>query len=101
MNLTDASTTQITIVITMAVIAVIGMLAWFFNRKRRTERLHTQFGSAEYARAVKEGGGQREPFRIFRRHCAASGSRGHVFVHADACLTYRARHSRVIQIISI
>ena len=60
MNLTDASTTQISIVVAVAVIAVVGILAWFFNRKRRTERLRTQFGSAEYARAVEEGGGQRK-----------------------------------------
>jgi hypothetical protein len=60
MNLTDASTAQISIVVAVAVIAVVGILAWFFNRKRQTERLRTQFGSAEYARAVKEGGGQRK-----------------------------------------
>src|SRR6202041_1565581 len=60
MNLTDASTTQIPIVVAVAVIAVGGILAWFFNRKRRTERLRTQFGGAEYDRAVKEGGGQRK-----------------------------------------
>src|ERR1700721_2091094 len=60
MNLTDASTTQISIVVSVAVIAVVGILAWFFNRKRRTERLRTQFGGAEYDRAVKEGGGQRK-----------------------------------------
>jgi hypothetical protein len=60
MNLTDASTTQISIVVAVAVIAVVGILAWFFNRRRRTERLRTQFGGAEYDRAVKEGGGQRK-----------------------------------------
>jgi cytochrome c biogenesis protein ResB len=60
MNLTDASTTQISIVVAVAVIAVVGILVWFFNRKRRTERLRTQFGGAEYDRAVKEGGGQRK-----------------------------------------
>jgi hypothetical protein len=60
MNLTDASTTQISIVVTVAVIVVVGVLTWFFSRKRRTERLRTQFGSAEYARAVKEGGSQRQ-----------------------------------------
>jgi hypothetical protein len=60
MNLTDATTTQITIVVAVAVIVVVGIVAWFFNRKRRTERLRTQFGGAEYDRAVKEGGGQRK-----------------------------------------
>jgi hypothetical protein len=60
MNLTDASTTQISIVVAVVVIAVVGIVAWYFNRKRRTERLRTQFGNAEYARAVKEGGSQRQ-----------------------------------------
>jgi hypothetical protein len=60
MNLTDASTTQISIVVAVAVIVVVGVLTWFFSRKRRTERLRAQFGSAEYARAVKEGGSQRQ-----------------------------------------
>ena len=60
MNLTDASTTLISIVVAVAVIAVVGIVAWLFNRRRRTERLRTQFGSAEYARTVKEGGGQRQ-----------------------------------------
>jgi cytochrome c biogenesis protein ResB len=60
MNLTDASTTEISIVVAVAVIVVVGVLTWFFSRKRRTERLRTQFGSAEYTRAVKEGGSQRQ-----------------------------------------
>jgi hypothetical protein len=32
MNVTDASTTEITVVVAVAV--VVGVLTWFFNRKR-------------------------------------------------------------------
>ena len=34
--------------------------AWLFFRKRRTKKLRTQFGGAEYARAVEEGGTRRQ-----------------------------------------
>lgn len=60
MNLSEVSTTQIAIVITVAVIVVAGIVIWLFIRKRRTKRLHTQFGGAEYTRAVKEGGSRRK-----------------------------------------
>ena len=59
MNLSEVSTTQIAIVIAIAVMVVAGVTVWRFIRKRRTERLRTQFGGAEYARAVKEGGNRR------------------------------------------
>jgi hypothetical protein len=60
MNLSAISTTQIAIVIAVAVVVVAGIAIWLFTRKRRTERLRTQFGGAEYTRAVKEGGSQRK-----------------------------------------
>ena len=60
MNLSALSTTQIAIVIAVAVMVVAGIAVWLFFRKRRTERLRTQFGGAEYTRAVKEGGGRRK-----------------------------------------
>jgi hypothetical protein len=70
MNLSAVSTTQIAIVIAVAVLVAAGIGIWLFTRKeRRTKRLRTQFGSAEYTRAVKE-----------------SGSRG----HAEAGLDKRA-----------
>jgi hypothetical protein len=59
MNLSAVSTTQVTIVIAVAVMVVAGIAIWLFARKRRTERLRTQFGGAEYTRAVKEGGSRR------------------------------------------
>jgi hypothetical protein len=60
MNLSAVSTTQIVMVIVVAVMAIAGITAWLFMRKRRTERLRTQFGGAEYTRAVKEGGSRRK-----------------------------------------
>jgi hypothetical protein len=60
MNLSAVNTTQIAIAIVVAVM-VVGVIAiWLFIRKHRTERLRTQFGGAEYARAVKEGGSRRQ-----------------------------------------
>jgi hypothetical protein len=60
MNLSAVSTTQIAIVIAVVVIAAVGIGILLFARKRRTARLRTQFGGAEYTRAVKEGGSQRK-----------------------------------------
>jgi hypothetical protein len=62
MNITTLSTTELALVIALAAIAVIvvvGIATWLFLRKRRTERLRTQFGDSEYDRAVKEGGSRR------------------------------------------
>ncbi len=60
MNLSALSTVQIAIMIAVAVIVVAGIAFWVYVRKHRTERLRTQFGGAEYARAVKEGGSRRK-----------------------------------------
>jgi hypothetical protein len=60
MNLSEMSTTQIAVVIAVAVMVAAGIAIWLFTRKRRTERLRTQFGGAEYARTVKEGGSRRQ-----------------------------------------
>jgi hypothetical protein len=59
MNFSALSMTQIVVVITVAVVVVAAIGTWLFTRKRRTARLRTQFGGAEYNRAVKEGGSQR------------------------------------------
>jgi hypothetical protein len=59
MSITTLSTTELALVIALAMIVVAGIAAWLSLRKRRTERLRTQFGGAEYARAVKEGGSRR------------------------------------------
>jgi len=60
MNFSAISTTQIAIVIAVVVIVAVGIGILLFARKRRTARLRTQFGGAEYTRAVKEGGSQRK-----------------------------------------
>jgi len=60
MNFSEISSTQIAIAIAFAVVVVAGIAIWLFTRKRRTQRLRTQFGGAEYTRAVKEGGSQRK-----------------------------------------
>jgi hypothetical protein len=59
MDLSAISTTQIAIVIAIAVLVAAGIAIWLFARKRRTERLRTRFGP-EYARAVQEGGSRRQ-----------------------------------------
>lgn len=59
MNLLTLSTTQLALVGVLVLVLVAGIAALFSYRKHRTERLRTQFGSAEYARAVKEDGNRR------------------------------------------
>ena len=59
MNLLALSTTQILTAIAVTVVLVACIAVWFSTGKRRTERLRTQFGGVEYARAVKEVGGRR------------------------------------------
>ncbi len=59
MHLSAVSTTQIAVVIAVAITVAAGAAIRFFIRKCRMERLRSQFGSAEYARAVGEGGGRR------------------------------------------
>jgi hypothetical protein len=60
MSLSELSTTQITIVIAVAVVLLAGIATWLLIRKRRTKRLRSQFGGGEYTRAVKEGGSRRQ-----------------------------------------
>lgn len=58
-NFTALSTTELALIIGLFVVLVACVAAFLFYRKRRTERLRTQFGGAEYARAVQKGGSQR------------------------------------------
>ena len=60
MNITTLNLIALALVIALALIAVTGIAAWLFFRKSRTKKLHTQFGGAEYARAVEEGGSRRQ-----------------------------------------
>ena len=60
MNLSALGTVQIAIIIAVVVLLVAGIAIVFSIRKRKTERLRTQFGGAEYNRAVKEGGSRQK-----------------------------------------
>jgi hypothetical protein len=60
MNITILSTTELVLIIGLAVTVITGIVvAWVLVRKRRSERLRTQFGGSEYDRAVKEDGSRR------------------------------------------
>jgi hypothetical protein len=59
MDLSAINTTQIAIVIAIAVMMAAGIAIWFLTRKRRTERLRTRFGP-EYTRAIQDSGGRRQ-----------------------------------------
>jgi hypothetical protein len=58
MSVTALTTTEMAAIIAF-VIVIASIATWLFLRKRRTERLRSKFGGAEYARAVKEGGNRR------------------------------------------
>jgi len=60
MNLSALSTTQIGTIVVIVLMLVAGIALLLLIRKRRTERLRTQFGGAEYTRAVQEGGSRRQ-----------------------------------------
>ena len=56
MNIPALSPIEIGLLIAFGVIVVAGIALMFVLRKRRTERLRTQFGGAEYDRALAKGG---------------------------------------------
>ncbi len=60
MNLSALSTVQVVIIVAIAVLLVASIAILFSIRKRNTKRLRTQFGGAEYNRAVKEGGSRQK-----------------------------------------
>src|ERR1019366_9337845 len=59
MSITTVSTTELVLIIALVVVAAACIVAFLSYRKRRTVRLRTQFGDAEYDRAVQKGGDQR------------------------------------------
>jgi hypothetical protein len=60
MNFLALSSTQIEIIIAIVLMAAASIAIVLSLRKRRTERLRTQFRGAEYSRAVTEGGSRRQ-----------------------------------------
>ena len=59
MNIPALSPIEIGLLIAFGVIVVAGIALMLVLRKRRTERLRTQFGGAEYDRALAKGGSRR------------------------------------------
>ncbi len=60
MNFSGFGSTQIAIVAAIAVLLVAGIAIWLLSRKRRTQRLQAQFGSAEYSRTLNADGSRRQ-----------------------------------------
>lgn len=56
MNIPTLTTTEIVLSVALVAVLAVGIAAFLLQRKRRTERLRTQFGGAEYARAVEKDG---------------------------------------------
>ncbi len=56
MNIPALSTTEMAIIIAVAVMVVAGIAGLLVLRNRRTKRLRTQFGGNEYHRALAKGG---------------------------------------------
>jgi hypothetical protein len=52
-------TTTLIVILSVILIAVVGITAAIFLKKRKTKELRTRFGP-EYARAVQESGGRRQ-----------------------------------------
>jgi len=59
MNMSTLGPAELALIIGLAVIVIAGIAAWLFFRKRRTGKLRTKFGGAEYDRALKEDGSRR------------------------------------------
>jgi hypothetical protein len=59
MNIPALSNTEIVALVVFVVVLALGIVALLFARKRRTEKLRTKFGGAEYERALKDGGDRR------------------------------------------
>src|ERR1035441_3670202 len=60
MSIPTLSTTELVLIIALVVVIAGGIVAFLSYRKRRTGRLRTQFGDAEYARAVQKGGSRQQ-----------------------------------------
>jgi hypothetical protein len=54
------NTTTLIIVISVIVIAIVAIAGIIFGRKRRSEKLRSRFGGAEYDRALQKGGSRRQ-----------------------------------------
>ncbi|HXN48011.1 MAG TPA: hypothetical protein VN893_15295 [Bryobacteraceae bacterium] len=60
MKLLPLTNTELELAIALVVVLAAVLIAFLWIRKRRTARLRTQFGGAEYARAIAKGGSRRQ-----------------------------------------
>lgn len=60
MSITTLSTTELALMIALIVVVAVGVGAFLLYRKRRTAKLQTRFGGAEYARALEKDGSRRQ-----------------------------------------
>lgn len=58
--MTALTGTELIAIVALVVLVVAAVATMLFFRRRRTERLRSKFGGAEYARAVKDGGTRRQ-----------------------------------------
>ena len=66
MDITTLGPRELALIIGLAVIVIAGITAWLIVRKRRTGRLRTQFGGAEYDHTVKEDGSRRHAEAVLK-----------------------------------
>jgi len=59
MSMTGLTTTELALIIGFVAIVFAGIATLLFLRKRRSARLRSKFGGAEYAHAMKESGNRR------------------------------------------
>lgn len=59
MSFTTLTTTDLVLIVAIVVVLVLVLAAVSLFQRRRTERLRTKFGEAEYARAVQKDGSRR------------------------------------------
>jgi hypothetical protein len=60
MNFSEIGPTQVLMVVAVVLLLSAGIAIWAVARKRKTQKLQAQFGSAEYNRTVKAGGSRRQ-----------------------------------------
>jgi hypothetical protein len=60
MNFSEITTTQIATVVGVILLIAAGVAVLYSIRKRKTERLRTQFGGAEYSRVVEQSDSRRK-----------------------------------------
>jgi hypothetical protein len=60
MSIPVLSTTELVVAAALIAFLAVGIAVFLMQRKRRTERLRTKFGGAEYARAIEKGGNRRD-----------------------------------------